>query len=173
VGEIFAADVYCGEAFGGAVDAVSAAFGWMAREHVAVINVSLVGPRNKLMERVVKSLVSRGHLIVAVVGNDGPAAPPLYPASHEGVIGVTAVDGKHLVLIEACRGKQVDFAAKERTCRRQPARRISTCPARYVVRHAHHRDDVCHGSGEPDPALAEAALAKWKGSERSRQARAR
>jgi subtilisin family serine protease len=112
VGEIFAADVYCGEAFGGAVDAVSAAFGWMAREHVAVINVSLVGPRNKLMERVVKTLVSRGHLIVAAVGNDGPAAPPLYPASYEGVIGVTAVDEKHLVLIEACRGQQVDFAAK-------------------------------------------------------------
>jgi hypothetical protein len=36
--------------------------------------VSLVGPRNKLMERVVKTLVSRGHLIVAAVGNDGPAA---------------------------------------------------------------------------------------------------
>jgi hypothetical protein len=34
VGEIFAADVYCGEAAGGAVDAVSAAFGWMARERV-------------------------------------------------------------------------------------------------------------------------------------------
>ena len=65
---------------GGAVDAVAAAFGWMARERVAVINVSLVGPRNALLERVVKTLVSRGHLIVAAVGNDGPAAPPLYPA---------------------------------------------------------------------------------------------
>jgi hypothetical protein len=72
IGEVFAADVYCGQTFGGAVDAVSAAFGWMARERVAVINVSLVGPRNKLMERVVKTLVARGHLIVAAVGNDGP-----------------------------------------------------------------------------------------------------
>jgi hypothetical protein len=112
IGEVFAADVYCGETFGGAVDTVSEAFGWMARERVAVINVSLVGPRNKLMERVVKSLVSRGHIIVAAVGNDGPAAPPLFPASYEGVIGVTAVDAKHRVLIEACRGRQVDFAAK-------------------------------------------------------------
>ena len=33
------------------------------------------------------------------------------PASYDGVIGVTAVDAKHHVLIEACRGKQVDFAA--------------------------------------------------------------
>jgi subtilisin family serine protease len=50
-------------------------------------------------------------VIVAAVGNDGPAAPPLYPASYDGVVGVTGVDGKHRVLIEAGRGAQVDFAA--------------------------------------------------------------
>lgn len=109
--EIFAVDVYCGEPTGGAVDAVATAFGWLAREQVAVINVSLVGPRNALLERVVKMLVARGHVIVAAVGNDGPAAPPLFPASYEGVVGVTAVDSKQRVLIEAGRGKQVDFAA--------------------------------------------------------------
>ena len=70
--EMFAADVYCGLPTGGAVEAVAAAFGWMAKERVAVINVSLVGPRNALLERVVKVLVARGHLIVAAVGNDGP-----------------------------------------------------------------------------------------------------
>lgn len=111
VGELFAADVYCGAPRGGAVDAVAAALGWMARERVAVINVSLVGPRNALLERVVQSLLKRGHVVVAAVGNDGPAAPPLYPASYEGVVGVTGVDTRHRVLIEAGRGKQVDFAA--------------------------------------------------------------
>ena len=111
VSEIFSADVYCGAPSGGAVDAVAAAFGWMARERVAVINVSLVGPRNAVLERAVKSLVERGHVIIAAVGNDGPAAPPLYPASYDGVVGVTGVDAKHRVLIEAGRGKQVDFAA--------------------------------------------------------------
>ena len=111
VNELFAADVYCGAPTGGAIDAVAAAFGWMARERVAVINVSLVGPRNALLERVVLSLVSRGYIIVAAVGNDGPAAPPLYPASYDGVVGVTAVDARQRVLIEAGRGKQVDFAA--------------------------------------------------------------
>ena len=54
--ELFAADVYCGKPTGGAVDAVAAAFGWLARERVAVINMSLVGPRNALLERVVASL---------------------------------------------------------------------------------------------------------------------
>jgi hypothetical protein len=111
IADLFAADVYCGEPAGGAVDAVAAAFGWMSREKVAVINVSLVGPRNALLERVVSTLVKRGHAIVAAVGNDGPAAPPLFPAAYDGVIGVTGVDGKHRVLMEACRGQQVDFAA--------------------------------------------------------------
>ncbi|HET9863408.1 MAG TPA: S8 family serine peptidase [Steroidobacteraceae bacterium] len=112
VGEIDAADVYCGSPTGGASDVVAAALAWLAGKGVAVINVSLVGPRNALLERVVSALVARGFLIVAAVGNDGPAAPPLYPASFAGVIGVTAVDGNHRVLIEACRGAQVDFAAR-------------------------------------------------------------
>jgi subtilisin family serine protease len=109
--ELFAADVYCGSPTGGSVDEAAAAFGWMAQQRVAVINVSLVGPRNALMERVVKTLVDRGYLIVAAVGNDGPASPPLFPAAYEGVVGVTAVDARHRVLIEACRGKHVEFAA--------------------------------------------------------------
>jgi subtilisin family serine protease len=46
------------------------------------------------------------------VGNDGPAAPPLYPASYPHVIGVTAVDAHRRVLIEAARGSQVMFAAQ-------------------------------------------------------------
>ena len=109
--EIYAADVYCGEPTGGAVDVIVAALGWMAEEHVAVINVSLVGPRNLLLERVVDALIARGHIIVAAVGNDGPAAPPLYPAAYPYVVGVTAVDGHRRVLIEAERGPQVMFAA--------------------------------------------------------------
>jgi subtilisin family serine protease len=109
--ELYAADVYCGSPTGGSVDEAAAAFGWMAQQRVAVVNVSLVGPRNALMERVVKTLVDRGYLIVAAVGNDGPASPPLFPAAYPGVVGVTAVDAKHRVLIEACRGKHVEFAA--------------------------------------------------------------
>ena len=109
--ELYAADVYCGLASGGAVDAVAEAFGWLAGSQVAVINVSLVGPRNVLLERVVRRMIGRGHLIVAAVGNDGPAAPPLYPAAYPDVIGVTAVDARRRVLTEAERGPQVKFAA--------------------------------------------------------------
>jgi subtilisin family serine protease len=109
--ELYAADVYCGVGTGGAVDAVVEAIAWIAREHVPVINVSLVGPRNITLENVVKLVIARGYIVVAAVGNDGAAAPPLYPASYAGVIGVTGVDARQKVLVEACRGPQVDFAA--------------------------------------------------------------
>lgn len=109
--ELYAADVYCGEPTGGSVNLIVEALGWLAEEHVAVINVSLVGPKNLLLERIVGALIARGHIIVAAVGNDGPAAPPLYPAAYPGVVGVTAVDAHRRVLIEAERGPQVMFAA--------------------------------------------------------------
>jgi subtilisin family serine protease len=109
--ELFAADVYCGVATGGAVDTVADAMAWMARERVPVVNVSLVGPQNVTLAAVVRVLIARGHVVVAAVGNDGPSARPLYPASYPGVVGVTGVDARKRVLIEACRGKQVDFAA--------------------------------------------------------------
>jgi subtilisin family serine protease len=109
--ELYAADVYCGLPTGGAVDAVAEAFSWLVREHVPVINVSLVGPPNVMLENVVRMVVARGYLVVAAVGNDGPAAPPLYPASYPDVVGVTAVDARQRALLEACRGRQVKFAA--------------------------------------------------------------
>jgi subtilisin family serine protease len=109
--ELFSADVYCGIATGGAVDTVAEAMAWMARERVPVVNVSLVGPENVTLAGVVRVLIARGHVVVAAVGNDGPSARPLYPASYPGVVGVTGVDARKKVLLEACRGPQVDFAA--------------------------------------------------------------
>lgn len=108
---LYSADIYCGQPVGGAVTGFVQAMAWMARERVTVINLSLVGPDNQLLERATRSLLARGHVLVAAVGNDGPAAPPLYPASYPNVIGVTGVDRRNRVLPEAGRGAQVDFAA--------------------------------------------------------------
>jgi len=109
--ELFAADVYCGLADGGAVDAVVEAISWIAHERVPVINVSLVGPRNVALEGAVRAVIARGFIVVAAVSNDGPASPPLYPAAYPGVVGVTGVDARQKALVEACRGPQVTFAA--------------------------------------------------------------
>jgi hypothetical protein len=108
---LYAADIYCGALTGGAVDALVEALDWMARQQVPVVNISLVGPSNAMLARVVAAALAHGHLVVAAVGNDGPAAPPLYPASYPGVVGVTAVDARDRVLPEAARGPQVVFAA--------------------------------------------------------------
>ena len=109
--ELYAADVYCDRPTGGAADAISDAVAWMVRNRVPVINVSLVGPSNALLKRVIEAAVARGFLIVAAVGNDGPSAPPLYPAAYPGVIAVTGVDSTDKVLLEAGRGPFVAFAA--------------------------------------------------------------
>ena len=108
---LFAADIYCDSASGGSADKIAGALAWLATEQVGVINLSIVGPANRTLERVVAAMVRRGHLLVAAVGNDGPAAAPLYPASYPGVVGVSAVDKRGRVLPEAGRGPQVMFAA--------------------------------------------------------------
>jgi len=108
---LYAADLWCGDAVGGATSKLVDALAWMAREHVAVINISLVGPDNPVLARAVQAMIARGHVLVSAVGNDGPAAPPLYPAAYPDVIGVSGVDAHDRVLPEAGSGEQVDFCA--------------------------------------------------------------
>lgn len=108
---LYVADVYGPTPAGGSAIAVARGLGWLAEERTPVINISLVGPPNAVLERAVSALVARGHLIVAAVGNDGPSAAPLYPAAYPGVVAVTGVDGRRRVLPEAGRGAHVAFAA--------------------------------------------------------------
>jgi subtilisin family serine protease len=108
---LYVADVYGAAPTGGGATAIVAALGWLVQSHARVINISLVGPNNRAVDTAVRAAIARGHIIVAAVGNDGPAAPPLYPASYPGVVGVTGVDARNRVLPEAGRGEQVDFAA--------------------------------------------------------------
>ncbi len=109
------ATLYAGDVFGGAPDGGSAAqiaraLNWMAENNIAVTNISLAGPPNALLAAAVKAFISSGHLLVAAVGNDGPAAPPNYPAAYPGVIAVTSVDADGRVQLDASRGGR--FAAR-------------------------------------------------------------
>ena len=103
-------DVYGGNPAAGSATSIVKAMSWIATRRPSVINISLVGPRNALVERAVSLLLARGIKVVAAVGNDGPAAPPLYPASQAGVIAVTGVDGTNRALAEASRSTHLDYA---------------------------------------------------------------
>lgn len=87
------------------------ALDWLMQRRVPVINMSLSGPPNEVLRAAIKRAIEAGHVIVAAVGNAGPAAPPLYPAAYDGVIAVTAVDGDQHVYRRASRGAHVEFSA--------------------------------------------------------------
>jgi subtilisin family serine protease len=108
---LYVADVFGTTPAGGSAEAIARGLAWLAQNRVPVVNISLVGPPNGLLERAVAALNARGVVVVAAVGNDGPAAPPLYPAAYPGVIAVTGVNARRQVLPEAGRGPHVDFAA--------------------------------------------------------------
>jgi hypothetical protein len=108
---LFVADIYGGNRAAGSATALVRALGWLSGHHPQVINISLVGPPNKLVQRAIEIVQSRGIKIVAAVGNDGPAAPAQYPASYPGVIAVTAVDARGRALPEAGKAAHLDFAA--------------------------------------------------------------
>lgn len=111
VRRILVADVYGDDPAGGSTLAVVSALAWLVEQRVRVASVSLVGRDNPLLRRAVEAARSRGVVIAAAVGNDGPAAPPAFPASYPGVIAVTGVDARNRVLIEAGRAAHLDYAA--------------------------------------------------------------
>jgi hypothetical protein len=108
---LFVADVYGGNRAAGSATTLVRALGWLAGKRPQVINISLVGPSNQVVARAIGAVRARGIGIVAAVGNDGPAAPPQYPASYSGVIAVTGVDASGRALLEAGKAAHLDFAA--------------------------------------------------------------
>ena len=87
------------------------ALDWMAANQVRVINMSLTGPNNPILEKAIQKIADQGMIVVAAVGNEGPASRPLFPAAYTQVIGATAVDSKQQIYRWANQGEQIDFAA--------------------------------------------------------------
>lgn len=156
---LLAADVYGVGPTGGSASAIVGALSWMSAAKVPVVNVSLVGPDNGALRAAVRALVGQGVLVVAAVGNDGPAAPPLYPASYPGVIAVTGVDRKGRALPEAGANPQVAFAALGAEVRaaapggRTASLRGTSFAAPVVA------GRLARLASRPDPASARAAVA--------------
>jgi hypothetical protein len=88
-----------------------AALDLLSERGVGVVNLSLAGPANDVLERAGQTAAERGMILVAAVGNDGPKAKPRYPAAYSWAVGVTAVDARGLPYAKAGRGGHVAFAA--------------------------------------------------------------
>ncbi|MGH6960991.1 MAG: S8 family serine peptidase, partial [Dongiaceae bacterium] len=82
-----------------------------AHRSTPVVNLSLSGESNALLSLALGRLMAQDTVLVAAVGNSGPAVPPAFPAAEPGVLGVTAIDIGSAPLDEASRGDAVDFAA--------------------------------------------------------------
>ena len=93
------------------VDSLVRAINWMQVSGVRLVNISLAGPYNKILDRSLQQAIGKGMIIVAAAGNDGPDSPPRYPAAFDGVIAVTAIDVESKVYDGAVRGAHIDFAA--------------------------------------------------------------
>lgn len=112
-GKIYSANIFRGPAarpFTSA-DVIAQALEWMIRQQVPTINMSLAGPRNALLDQLVRDALARGFVVVAAAGNGGPTAPPAYPAAVPGVIAVTAVDKNAHVYRYANHGAYITVAA--------------------------------------------------------------
>lgn len=87
------------------------ALDWLDAKKVNIINMSLSGPKDDLVESAIKKLSAKGVLFVAAAGNEGPTAPPSYPAAYDNVIAVTAVTKNLQSYRYANRGSYIDIAA--------------------------------------------------------------
>ena len=69
--QLFVGDVYGGNASAGSASVIVRALAWAVSKRPSVINISLVGPSNALLQRAIASVRSKGIEVVAAVGNDG------------------------------------------------------------------------------------------------------
>lgn len=93
------------------VDAILRAIDWLKTESVSLVNISLAGPFNKLLNRAMSAAAADGMVFVAAAGNLGPDAPPQFPAAFPYVLAVTAVDQDLAIYRNAVRGDHIDVAA--------------------------------------------------------------
>jgi subtilisin family serine protease len=111
---LYAASVFFEDDAGNAAATTAslvAALEWLLTEDAGVVNMSLAGPPNRVLEAAIDATATRGTIVVAAVGNNGPHGEALYPAAYEAVVGVTAVDASNRIYRYANRGRQVTFAA--------------------------------------------------------------
>jgi hypothetical protein len=90
------------------------ALDWLIGQKVEVINLSLGGPRNLIVELALQQVLDKKITVVAAAGHNGtnaPSGPKIYPAAQKGVLAITAIDANNKIYPKASQGSYIDFAA--------------------------------------------------------------
>ena len=87
------------------------ALDWLMSSGVDVVNISLAGPPNRLLETALQRAAGQDVVIMAAAGNGGPMARPMYPAAYSSVVAITAVDDRQQVFRLANRGDYLALSA--------------------------------------------------------------
>ncbi|MDX2265581.1 MAG: S8 family serine peptidase [Hyphomicrobiales bacterium] len=110
---IYLADAFHSEGGADAADAydIVAAMDWLRSEGVRIINVSLSGPDNAVLETAVRRMIEGGATIIAAAGEPTKGDAAGYPGRYEAVIAVSAVNSRLLPSRLAARGDHIAFSA--------------------------------------------------------------
>ena len=84
---------------------------WALGRKARVLNMSLAGPHDPMLEQGIAVAHRKRAIIVAAAGNGGAKASPAYPAAYDKVIAVTATDVADRLYASANRGGYISVAA--------------------------------------------------------------
>ncbi|MBW2397390.1 MAG: S8 family serine peptidase, partial [Deltaproteobacteria bacterium] len=90
---------------------VAAAIDLAIEEGARIVNLSIAGPSDPLVERLIAAALAKDVIVIAASGNGGANSEPSYPGATPGVIAVTAIDADGRLFRHATRGDFVDVAA--------------------------------------------------------------
>jgi subtilisin len=109
------AELYAVKAFdghgSGAISNIISGLQWCLDNGMRVVNMSFGGNKNRALGRALQAALDAGLVLVAAAGNNGRPDSVDYPASHPGVIAVSALDAGDTLARYSSRGPEVDLAA--------------------------------------------------------------
>lgn len=109
------AEVYSLKAFdgqgAGAISNIISAVEWCVQNGMQVVNMSFGGNKNRALGRALQAALEAGVILVAAAGNSGRPNSVDFPASHPGVLAVTALNADDTLAGYSSRGPEVDLAA--------------------------------------------------------------
>lgn len=99
-----------GDRNGMRLDHFARALDWLISEDVDIVNMSITGPKNRVLTTLLTQADARGAILIAATGNEG-RSQVAFPAADPHVIAITAIDARRKLFRSANTGAEVDFAA--------------------------------------------------------------